>query len=50
MTQNYTSIFGYFGWTNELYPILHEDPENRVLFCSSSMVTWLWTHLETGSK
>jgi hypothetical protein len=35
----FSTIFGYFGWKHELYPISHEDHENRVLFCVSSMVT-----------
>ena len=35
----FSTIFEYFGWKRELYPILHEDHENQVLFCVSSMVT-----------
>ena len=46
----FSTIFGYFLWKHELYPILHKDHENRVLFCISSMVTQLQPHLETGSK
>ena len=26
----FSTIFGYLGWTNELYLIEHEDHENRV--------------------
>ena len=44
------SIFGYFQWKHELYPILHEDHENQVLFCVRSMVNELRVDLETGSK
>jgi hypothetical protein len=45
----FSTIFEYFGWKRELYPILHEDHENQVLFCVSSMVTKLQALLETGS-
>ena len=42
------AIFGYFGWKDTL---LHFSRGSRklVFFCISSMVFWLWAHLETGS-
>ncbi len=50
IVRRFSRIFTFFGWKRELSHIFHEDHENCVLFCVSSMVTELWAHLETGSK